>query len=167
RDAKKALVYRWTKTAAPILPQLEAELIKSGAMKIEEAHFQPRDVATGSTVMMHAGTVAWNEWRKRWILIGVQQAGESSYLGEIWYAEAEEPTGPWRKARKVATHDRYSFYNPAHHPFFDQEGGRLIYFEATYTAEFSGNPAPTPRYDYNQIMYRLDLADERLLKVRD
>jgi hypothetical protein len=45
---------------------------------------------------------------------------------------------------------------------FDQKGGRVIYFEGTYTAEFSGNTDPTPRYDYNQIMYRLDLADGRL-----
>ena len=30
------------------------------------------------------------------------------------------------------------------------------------THTFSGNPDQTPRYDYNQIMYRLDLADERL-----
>jgi hypothetical protein len=27
---------------------------------------------------------------------------------------------------------------------------------------FSGNKNPTPRYDYNQIMYRLELGDERL-----
>jgi hypothetical protein len=60
------------------------------------------------------------------------------------------------------THEQYSFYNPAQHPFFDQEGGRLIYFEGTYAETFSGNPCPTPRYDYNQVMYRLDLADPRL-----
>ena len=45
---------------------------------------------------------------------------------------------------------------------FDKDGGRVIYFEGTYTHTFSGNPEPTPRYDYNQIMYRLDLADPRL-----
>ena len=45
---------------------------------------------------------------------------------------------------------------------FDQDGGRLIYFEGTYTHTFSGNDNATPRYDYNQIMYRLDLADPRL-----
>src|SRR5262249_27780862 len=50
----------------------------------------------------------------------------------------------------------------AQHPFFDQDGGRRIYFEGTYTAEFSGSHEKTPRYDYNQIMYRLDLADPRL-----
>ena len=40
--------------------------------------------------------------------------------------------------------------------------GRLIYLEGTYTHTFSGNPEQTPRYDYNQVMYRLDLAEERL-----
>mgnify|MGYP000007466878 CR=1 FL=1 len=29
-------------------------------------------------------------------------------------------------------------------------------------AEFSGNPRKTPRYDYNQILYRLDLDDPKL-----
>ena len=91
-----------------------------------------------------------------------QEFGGPSYLGEIWYAEAQALEGPWRKAVKIVTHDRYSFYNVKHHPLFDQEGGRLIYFEGTYTATFSGNDDKTPRYDYNQIMYRLDLADPRL-----
>ena len=49
-----------------------------------------------------------------------------------------------------------------HQPYFDQDGGRTIYFEGTYTHTFSGNSDQTPRYDYNQIMYRLDLADPRL-----
>jgi hypothetical protein len=83
-------------------------------------------------------------------------------LGEIYYLESERPEGPWHKAVKIVTHDKYSFYNPTQHVFFDQDGGRTIYFEGTYTHTFSGNPQQTPRYDYNQIMYRLDLADERL-----
>jgi hypothetical protein len=48
------------------------------------------------------------------------------------------------------------------HPFFDQDGGRVIFFEGTYTNLFSGNAVQTPRYDYNQIMYRLRLDDARL-----
>ena len=116
---------------------------------------------TGEMVFIHTGTVSWNAHRQRWILIGVQQFG-SSVLGEIWYSESTSPFGPWKKARKIVTHDKYSFYNPAHHPFLDQENGRVIYFEGTYTAEFSGSTSPTPRYDYNQIMYRLDLSDARL-----
>ena len=37
-----------------------------------------------------------------------------------------------------------------------------IFFEGTYTGAFSGNPKPSPGYDYNQIMYKLDLTDVRL-----
>jgi hypothetical protein len=44
----------------------------------------------------------------------------------------------------------------------DQQNGRLIHFEGTYTAEFSGNPRKSPRYDYNQILYRLDLSHPTL-----
>jgi hypothetical protein len=83
--------------------------------------------------------------------------------GEVWFSEADTPAGPWAYARRVAEHGTYNFYNPTQHPFFDQEGGRLIYFEGTYTASFSGAKVHTPRYDYNQIMYRLALDDPRLL----
>ena len=43
-------------------------------------------------------------------------------------------------------------------------GGRVIYFEGIYTNQFTGTPKTeaTPRYDYNQIMYRLDLSGPRL-----
>ena len=67
-------------------------------------------------------------------------------------------TAPWVDAVKIVTHHDYSFYNPKHHIEFDAQGGRQIYFEGTYTRTFSSNPLPTPRYDYNQIMYRLDLG---------
>jgi hypothetical protein len=87
---------------------------------------------------------------------------QSGRPGEIWFAEGDTPVGPWVYARRVVSHDDYNFYNPTQHPFFDQEGGRLIYFEGTYTAAFSAAKAKTPRYDYNQAMYRLDLADARL-----
>src|SRR5947209_632238 len=90
------------------------------------------------------------------------EAGGTSMLGEVWYAEADTPLGPWAYARKIATHDKYSFYNPKQHPEFDKDGGRVIFFEGTYSATFSGNPDPTPRYDYNQVMYKLDLSDPRL-----
>ncbi|MGI8604019.1 MAG: hypothetical protein ACR2OZ_13655 [Verrucomicrobiales bacterium] len=124
------------------------------------------DVETDKAVKIHAGSCRWNVYRQRWLMIANEVGGQTSNLGEVWYAEAPESTGPWRKARRVATHDRYSFYNPVHHDFFDQDGGRLIYFEGTYSGEFSRQHEFTPRYDYNQIMYRLDLDDERLRTVR-
>jgi hypothetical protein len=46
--------------------------------------------------------------------------------------------------------------------FFDRDQGRMIYLEGSYVNTFSGNPHATPYYEYNQIMYRLDLADRRL-----
>jgi hypothetical protein len=125
-----------------------------------------KDVETGKSVKPHGGAVRWNEHLQKWIAVFVEAGGSSSYLGEVWFAAAPDPTGPWVKARKIVTHDKYSFYNPALHGFFDQAGGRYVYFEGTYTHTFSGNPDRTPRYDYNQVMYRLDLDDERLSNVK-
>jgi hypothetical protein len=88
--------------------------------------------------------------------------GKPSLLGELWYAEAERPTGPWGTAVKVLSHENYTFYNPRLHPEFTPEGSPILLFEGTYTAEFANHAKPTPRYDYNQILYRLDLDDSAL-----
>src|SRR5262249_5072904 len=103
-----------------------------------------------------------NGYRNRWGMITVESYGSPSMLGEVWDAEADTPLEPWVYARKAVTHDKYSFYNPKHHPMFDKDGGRIIFFEGTYTRTFSANNDPTPRYDYNQVMYQLDLSDPRL-----
>jgi hypothetical protein len=113
------------------------------------------DIQTGENVSVQCDGIAWNSYRKRWI--AVAQRG-----GEVWFAEADSPTGPWVYAARVADHGRYTFYWPVLHSFFDQDGGRLVYFQGTYTDTFSGNPVITPRYNYNQIMYRLALDDPRL-----
>ena len=166
REPDGKVRYEWRQNTKPVDGNAERKLVDAGRLPAEQTRFLPVDVDTGKPVLMHRGTVRFNSHRQRWIMIAGQVYG-SSMLGEIWYAEAPEPTGPWRRAKRIVTHDRYSFYNPVHHPFFDQEGGRVIYFEGTYTQTFSGNPVATPRYDYNQIMYRLDLADPRLEAVRD
>ncbi len=88
--------------------------------------------------------------------------GKPSAFGELWYAEADAPTGPWGKAVKVLTHDHYTFYNPRLHPEFTPEGSPILIFEGTYTKEFSDAKEFTPRYDYNQMIYRLDLNDPKL-----
>jgi hypothetical protein len=118
--------------------------------------------AEGNEVKRHNGHVVWNPSRKRWISIFTQSWAKPSFLGEIWYAEASSPEGPWRKTVKIITHDRYSFYNPMQHPYWALDNGRVIYFEGTYTATFSGNRNQTPRYDYNQMLYRLDLSNPHL-----
>jgi hypothetical protein len=164
RSESGRLAYAWKTNLPPVGPAEERRWIQDGRIKPGEAQYQPADVESGKPVQMHGGSVRWNEHRRRWIMIAVEQGG-TSHLGEVWYAEAAEPSGPWLRARKVVTHHKYSFYNPVHHGFFDQSGGRYIYFEGTYTETFSGNPVATPRYDYNQIMYRLDLDDPRLRAV--
>ena len=99
--------------------------------------------------------VVWNEYRQRWILL-------LEDTGDVYYAEAKQPEGPYSEAVKIIHHDKYNFYNVATHMFFNQEGGRVIYLEGTYTDSFSGATEKTPRYNYNQVMYRLRLDDPRL-----
>lgn len=162
RDGRGRLRYTWKRETPLVLPQDQARMLQQQAIEPREAIHLLHDPETGRAVVPHRGSVAWNEYRQRWIAIFSELGGETSVLGELWYAEADSPAGPWRYARKIVTHDRYTFYNPKHHPFLDQQGGRVIYFEGTYTHSFSGNPDRTPRYDYNQLMYRLDLDDPRL-----
>jgi len=50
---------------------------------------------------------------------------------------------------KIIHHDQYNFYNVAMHTFSNQEGGRVIYLEGTYSDSFSGAKEKTPRYNYN------------------
>ncbi|MBI3881522.1 MAG: hypothetical protein HY301_15845 [Verrucomicrobia bacterium] len=154
--------WSWKKGAEPVGAKEELALIGAGKLKASEARWQLSDPDSGKPVAIHASGVNWNAFRKQWILIGQQLFGGPSFGGEIWFAEADAPTGPWRNPHRIVTHQRYTFYNPAQHAFLDAAGGRFIFFEGTYTQEFSGNAVHTPRYDYNQIMYRLDLADPRL-----
>jgi hypothetical protein len=157
-----SLRYGWKAKAPPMKWKTLQSLISDKKISADESWFQLRDVETGKPVINHGGSVYWNAYRRRWVNIALQVFGTSA-LGEIWYAEADSLLGPWCYARKIVSHDKYSFYNPKQHPMFDQANGRIIFFEGTYTATFSGNSETTPRYDYNQIMYRLDLSDPRLV----
>jgi hypothetical protein len=157
-----ALKYEWKANTQLLRQDQQDKLIASRRIKPDEALLSLRDIDSGKTVVAHGGSVYWNPYRRRFVLIAVESYGRTSLLGELWYGEADTPLGQWVYARKIATHDKYSFYNPKQHPMFDREGGRIIFFEGTYTTTFSGNPDPTPRYDYNQIMYQLDLSDQRL-----
>lgn len=159
RDSTGQVVWGWKRDTAPIRWALQEKLLKNGQLKPDEVWLKIDDADSGKPVIAHAGSVTWNEHRRRWVSIFTQHFG-SSLLGEIWYSEADAPEGPWRKATKIVTHDKYSFYNPKQHAYFSV--GRFLFFEGTYTHTFSGNTDQTPRYDYNQIMYRLDLDDPRL-----
>jgi hypothetical protein len=121
-----------------------------------------REAATGKSVKPHTGSIAWNPWRHRWVTVFMQSSGQPSVFGELWYAEADAPVGPWGPAVKILTHDNYTFYNPRLHPEFTAADSPILIFEGTYTAEFANHANPTPRYNYNQILYRLDLDDPAL-----
>jgi hypothetical protein len=166
RDAEGKAIYGWKTNTPAVGPAELPRLVSSGKLKESESPFFLRDRDTGKPVTAHAGSVNWNEYRKRFVMIFTEHYGKQSLLGEVWYAEADRPEGPWRYAVKVASHEKYSFYNPKQHPLFDQGGGRLVYFEGTYTQSFSGNADATPRYEYNQLMYRLDLGDPRVMLPR-
>jgi len=153
----------WVKFSDLIASRNSTKVAVIEALEKEAKGVQVYDIESGKAVSPHNGSVYFNSYRQKWIGIFVQQFGDPSFLGEVWYAEADTPVGPWAYARKIVTHNKYSFYNPKQHPFFDQDGGRVIYFEGTYSYTFSGSPeTATPRYDYNQIMYRLNLDDSRL-----
>jgi hypothetical protein len=116
----------------------------------------------GAKIKPHSGSIAWNTYRKRWVTVFMQWFGEPSAFGELWYAEADSPYGPWGPAIKVLSHHNYTFYNPRLHPDFTPDDSPILLFEGTYTQTFAKQPEATPRYDYNQILYSLDLDDPRL-----
>lgn len=149
------LLWRWRGGAARFDARDERRLLSSGLMKPDEARFGLIDVDTGKPSLASASAVMWSAYRKRWILL-------AEHSGEVFYSEAAEPEGPWPKAIRVVNHNVYNFYNVVMHPFFTQEEGRAIYFEGTYTDTFTNAKNITPRYNYNQIMYRLRLDDPRL-----
>jgi hypothetical protein len=156
--------YRWARFGDLIGKDSTARARVTAALQREKKDTRFYDVQSGQAITPHGGSVYYNSHRRKWIAIFLQAGGASSYLGEVWYAEADTPVGPWAYARKVVTHNKYSFYNPKQHPYFDQDGGRTIYFEGTYSWTFSGSEErATPRYDYNQIMYRLNLDEPRLV----
>ena len=113
--------------------------------------------ADGQPIRPHRGSIAWNDYREKWVVVFCQNGGDTSYIGELWYAEADAPTGPWRDAVKVVTHNNYTFYNPRLHPEFTPKDSPILLFEATYTKTFAKNAHPTPRCNYNQVLYRVDL----------
>ena len=122
--------------------------------------------AGGPDVVVASGAIAWNNYRQRWILIFQQKFGKPSVFGEVWYCEAKQPEGPWSPAVKVATHENYTFYNVQIDWQLSSADESILLFEGTYTTTFSDNRLKTPRYDYNQVLYRLDLDDPTLAPAR-
>lgn len=119
--------------------------------------------ADGSgNVEVSSASIAWSDCRKRWIMVLQQKFGKPSVFGEVWYLEGKSPEGPWGPAVKIATHQNYTFYNVQIDWQLTNPSDPVIVFEGTYTNSFTDNKIKTPRYDYNQVLYRLDLDDPAL-----
>ena len=161
RNPDGSLKFKWRGGQPKLDHRQVNKLIAEKRIRAGESPVHLIDIETGKPVLTQHGSVYWNDHRQRWVMV-ISQSFGSSILGEIWFAEAARPEGPWAYARKIVTHDDYSFYNPKQHPYFAKDGGSTLFFEATYTSTFSGNKHPTPLYDYNQVMYRLELDDPRL-----
>lgn len=127
-------------------------------------HFPAADGS--GDVEVETGSIAWSEYRRRWILIFQQKFGKPSGFGEVWYAEGKTPEGPWGKAVKIVSHDNYTFYNVQIDGQLAPPDAPYVLFEGTYTDTFADRPVKTPRYDYNQMLYRLDLDDPALTPAR-
>lgn len=164
RDALGNLDWKW-QPSPPVTPKIEARWLNLKLIQPEETRFTPVDVDNAKhRVQMHTGSVYWNAYRQKYVLIASEfglTKDRPSMLGEVWYSEADSPQGPFQKAIRILTHDKQSFYNPCQHPIFDEDNGRIITFEGTYTNSFTNSPA-TPYYNYNQMMYRLDLGNEKI-----
>jgi hypothetical protein len=130
-------------------------------------------------------SIRWNPYRKRFIgILDDTKEDFNGRLGTVWYLEGDTPMGPWAYGRIVANQSPTSFlgaphpspvgsappygtslYQPRHHSVLDPPDGTSIYFDGTYSTQFTvtaSNAIPAPYYNYNTIMYRLDLRDERL-----
>jgi hypothetical protein len=152
------LNYTWKTGTAPLSGHVEPGKTQIASDQKLFGHVVDPDTGTAGTwaALNHHGiSIGWNEYRKRWVQT-TQEAVGASFLGEVWFQEGDTPMGPWVFTRKIVTHNNYSFYNTRHHPFFNKQQGKQIFFEDTYTTYLT-NAVPTPRYNYNQIMYKLDL----------
>ncbi len=157
RDRRGRLVFSWTRGGQPFTPEVQQKLEESKRIGRSERWLRLYEMASGKQIDTFSGSIAFNRYKNRWIMI-IQGP-----TGEIWFSEADTFTGPWQYARRIISHDGYNFYNPVHHYWFDRDNGRTIFIEGTYTAFFTATGWKTPRADYNQLLYRLDLSDSRLV----
>jgi hypothetical protein len=167
RDTKTGRpVWTWRRGVSPLAPAVQRQLIVDGKLSFDDLPVRLIDPSNGKRILINNCSVQYNAFRKRYLMIASEETGATG-LGEVWYAEADRPEGRWMRAVKIISHanrpnDAHDFYNPVHRAYLDRQGGQHIFIEGTYVNTFSGNAHATPWYEYNQQMYKLDLADPRL-----
>jgi hypothetical protein len=70
---KDRVHYHWQRGGSRSTQAVERRLIAAGRLPQEQARFLPVDTDTGQRVLMHRGSVRWNEYRQRWIMIATQK----------------------------------------------------------------------------------------------
>ena len=164
-------------------PAEEAAMIKAGALAPAAARMRVVDAATAKPIggVLSRGSVNWNAFRGVYVLIADRtddtETDRTSRFGEIFYCEAAAITGPWRDCHKVVTHEATgtSCYNPLQLPWLDEGGGRTVYLACTFTSMSSSKSGKqdractfdgyggvdcaiaVPRYEYNNLVFRLDV----------
>lgn len=161
------LSYAWRKNTPPLTNDDRASFEANGIVGRDQFAVRLRDATSADCipVELSGGSTYWNPYRGKFIAVATAGWGTDnggSPLGEIWYAESTELTGPWEQAVRVITHNvsQMSLYNPISiHPF-DKDNGRTIYITGTYSFSFSAASHPTPLYDYNNLVFELDLSQD-------
>ena len=153
----------WKARTPPLDFETQKKLIEAGSLSADEAPLRLKNVETGEEVRVSWGGRGLERLSQP---VGLRVRGDvrrdvvagGGLLRRGRCAGGAVDRGSQdRHARQV-----HVLQPPAPPVFRPGRWRRLIYFEGTYSRTFSGNPVATPRYDYNQVMYRLDLADPRL-----
>lgn len=171
RDSRGRLRYRWRGQTSPVGPHEQAMLVEAGHLEPEERWIVFRDVRTGRELIHQHHSLQWNPYRQRYAgLFTCRLASESrpastegiQGLNQTWYGEADTLLGPWAYLEKVVDVGDYAYYNPLYNPYFHEQGGRILFFEGTYTRFMDATAPMRPRDNYNQVVHRLDLDDPRV-----
>jgi hypothetical protein len=152
RNAHGKVRYSWRRGGIGIDAKIQAGLLKQNVLLPEQALFAPVDLDSGKRVTNFNGAITFNRYKKRWIAIN-----QGNHPGQLVYAEADTPTGPWAFARQITKFEDYNLYNPLWHPWFSKNNDKTVFFEGTYTNYFSASACRTPEADYNQVMFKLNL----------
>lgn len=157
----------WQTQTETITNRDQPQLLESTSMTREDGLFHLTDVRTGQSILGMGGTVNWNEYRDKWIMVFTEALGRSKH-GEVWYAEADSPLGPWVYARRIATHRQstrfareFTYAFPKLHSYFQKQKGETVFFSGTF-GKFLTESAPVPRYEMNEMMYGLDVTQRGL-----
>lgn len=173
RDANGDPDWQWRRGVPPLTQKMELALVQHGKLRPSER----RTVVyadDGAELTLAGGSVHWNGFKQKYIAIigatpgpvpdalhSVASAPKPSFDGEIYYAESDSLTSGWSNATLVITHSEseMSCYNPLQLPMYDDDEAGRIYITCTFVNSFSGVVHKQEKYDYNNMVFGLDLAD--------